>query len=277
LPLGKGAGGDLLYNYWKKSINRITEIERRNMYARSFGIPGGEVMDGNLNTDFDPLLLRFVSAVSSFVRQFTVDELLRSKVPLTVSMQQVHKAARDFAGSLSLRGYGIAYFAATELQTQIKDMFAILGDIEIRAAYGARDAFQLIDQVATLELGGARDSVRYRTMANSGAIIIGWLAERAALLNSPTRVRVLDLDQIRDDAPRPAGTKALVNPNDRDLVDACEQWLAVTGTSDDRVMEYSQPAESPMMTAAPIRIPEAARDALEGLVPAQGYRSGYTH
>jgi hypothetical protein len=276
LPLGKGTGGDLLYGYWKKSINRINEIERRNMYARSFGIPGGEVMDDSLNTDFDPLFLRFVSAVSSFIRQFSIDELLRSKVPLTVSMQQVQKSAHDLGGNLSVRGYGIAYFAATELQTQIKDMFAILNEPEIRAAYGARDPFQLIDQVATLELGGARDSRRYRTMANAGAIIIGWLAERAGLLNSPGRIRVLDLDQIRDDAPRPVGTKVLAKPNDRDLVDACEQWLAVTGTSEERVMEYSQPSESPLLTTTPIRIPEAAREALESVVPAQSYRSGYT-
>jgi hypothetical protein len=262
LPLGKGTAGDMLYGYWKKSVNRLTEIERRNLYARAFGLPGGEA-GGTPNREFDELFLRFVSGVSSFVRQFTVDELLRAKVALTVNTQQVQKAARDLAANLSLHGYGVAYFAATELQSQIKDAISVLGNQEIKGAYGARDMFQVIDQVATLELGGARNSIRCRTMANAGAVIIGWLAARANLLASPGRVRILDLDVIRDENPRPLGVKATVDPTDRDLVDACEQWLAVTGTSGDRVQEYSQPSEAPMVTSSPIRIPEVARELLE--------------
>jgi hypothetical protein len=262
LPLGKGTAGDMLYGYWKKSVNRLTEIERRNLYARAFGLPGGEA-GGTPNREFDELFLRFVSGVSSFVRQFTVDELLRAKVALTVNTQQVQKAARDLAANLSLHGYGVAYFAATELQSQIKDAISVLGNQEIKGAYGARDMFQVIDQVATLELGGARNSIRCRTMANAGAVIIGWLAARSSLLASPGRVRILDLDVIRDENPRPLGVKATVDPTDRDLVDACEQWLAVTGTSGDRVQEYSQPSEAPMVTSSPIRIPEVARELLE--------------
>jgi hypothetical protein len=46
-------------------------------------------------------------------------------------------------------------------------------------------------------------------------------------------------------------------------VNACEQWLAVTGTSDERVEEYAQPIEGPNMTSRPIQIPSVARDALE--------------
>ena len=68
-------------------------------------------------------------------------------------------------------------------------------------------------------------------MANAGAIIIRWLAERASLLNHRhRRARSSTSIQIRDDAPRRIGTKAIAKPDDRDLVDACEQWLAVTGT-----------------------------------------------
>jgi hypothetical protein len=273
LPLGKGSAGDLLYGYWKKSINRISEIERRNMYARSFGIPGGDAT--SLNVEYDELFIRFVSAVSSYVRQFAVDELFTTKTPLMVSQQQVQKSGRDLGASLSLHGYGIAYFAATELQTQIKDAFAILNDPEIRGAYGARDAFQLVDQVATLELGGARNSFRYRSMANAGAIIIGWLAERAALLNSPTRVRIIDIDQIRDDAPRPLGTKAITKPNDRDLVDACEQWLSVTGTTVDSAEHYAERSEAPNLATTPIRIPDVAREMLDsvGIPATQAYRA----
>ena len=35
LPIGRGTGGNLLYQYWKRSLNRFTEVERRNLYARA--------------------------------------------------------------------------------------------------------------------------------------------------------------------------------------------------------------------------------------------------
>jgi hypothetical protein len=76
---------------------------------------------------------------------------------------------------------------------------------DIRAAFGARDMWQVIDTVSTNELGGARNVARYRTLAVSGLEIIRWLAALgAAGRRRGTRVGV----------PTPA------------LVKACESWLA---------------------------------------------------
>ena len=270
LPLGKGTAGDRLYKYWKESVNRLSEIERRNLYARTFGFPGGDASQGNPNREYNDLWLRFVSAVSSFTRQFKVDELLRSNTPFSVSQEQVRKSGRDLASNLSLHGYGIAYFVATELQTQIQEAIDLLSEPDIKMAYGARDLWSVIDQVATLELGGARNSVRYRTMATAGAIIIRWLAERADKLASATTLSILDPAEISRPSSRPKGVKATIRPTDRDLVDACEQWLAVTGTPDQRVEEYAQPSEGPNVTSGPVRIPDAARELLESV----GIQSG---
>jgi hypothetical protein len=262
LPLGKSNASNLLYRYWKNSVNRFTEIERRNLYARTFGMPGGEASVETINREFDDLWIRFISAVSSYVRQFRVDDLLQSRVPFSVSQEQVRKAGRDLAANLSLHGYGIAYCAATDLQTQIGDIITLLSDPDIRTAYGARDMWQVIDQVATLELGGAKNSVRYRTMATSGAIIIRWLAERAALLSNSNQVQIIDISQIRTIPVRPKGSKATVNPTDRDMMDACDQWLAVTGTQEKSVEEYAQPTVGPNLTSRPIQIPRVAQDLL---------------
>jgi hypothetical protein len=261
LPLGRGKAGDFLYGYWKKAVDRLSEVERRNLYARAFGFPGGEPQ-GAPNREFNELWLRFVSAVSSFRRQLTVDELLRSSIPVTVSEEQVRKSGRDLAANASLHGYGIAYFAATELQTQIREVIGLLSDPELKAAFGARDMWGVVDQVAMLELGGARNSVRYRTMATSGAVIMRWLAERASVLATASRAPVLNLQSIRDATPRPAGHNPTNDPTDRDLVEACEQWLAVTGTPDVRVEEYAQPSEGPTTISSPVRIPSIASDLL---------------
>ena len=61
-----------------------------------------------------------------------------------------------------------------------------------------------------------------------------------------------------------ADHKATVDPSDWDLVQACEQWLAVGGVQDASVEQYAQPIESPIGGSRPIGgMPQMARDALE--------------
>jgi len=271
LPIGRGEAGNNLFKYWKDTATRISETERRNFYTRSLGIPGGDD-NGMPNRDFNDLFLRFVSAVSSFIRQNSLDELLQTKIPGSISQQKIRKAARDLAMNLSLHGYGMAYFMATDLQKQIRDAIKLLSDPDIKNAYGARDMWQVIDQVAALELGGSRNSVRYRTMAAAGTIILAWLAKNARELSNSSFGPILNVDEIRNPTPRPPGTKATVDPTDFDLVNACDQWLAVTGTQDVDVESYAQPRESPNMTSKPIQIPDMARETLESVgVPSLGY------
>ena len=278
LPLGKGNAGNILYDYWKQAIKRMTETERRNLYFRTYGFPGGDAAAGAPNREFNDLWLRFISAVSSYARQVTVENLLRTNIPIPVTQQQVKKSARDLGANLSLHGYGIGYFAATELQDQIREIIGLLSDPDIKTAYGARDMWQVIDQVASLELGGAKNSIRYRTMATSGAIIIRWLAEHAPVLVSTDQIIVLDVNQLRNlNSSRARGIKATVKPTDRDLVDACDQWLAVTGTADKNVQDYAQPTEAPNSTSRPIYVPQVARDLLESVgIQAPGGSNGAT-
>lgn len=259
LPFGKGKGGDLLFDYWRKSNERFTEVERLNLYARCFGFPGGEPQQSP-NREFQDLWLRFVSAVSAFFRQITVDSLLRSAIPAPVSQESIRKSGRDLAANLSLYGFGVAYFAATSLQEQIRDILDILQSDDVKSAYGARDMWQVVDQVASLELGGARNTVRYRTMAVTGSTIVRWLANHATDLSSFGNV--IDETAVRRNIKSP---KPMVSPTDRDLVDACEQWLAVTGTPDQQIEQYAQPVEAPNQTSLPIQIPQVAKDLLDSV------------
>ncbi len=276
LPIGSGKAGRMLYDYWKSTPNRISEAERRNFYALTLGIPGGDG-NGNTNREFNDLWIRFVSSVSKLVRQGTVDHYVRDRVPGALSQQQVRKAARDLALNLSSHGYGMAFFAARELRDQIQMMINLLGDPEVMGAYGARDMWQVIDQVATLELGGARNSARYRTLATCGAIITAWLGNNVERFNRPASSRIVDLDEVLSAYPSTAGPKATTKPTDYDLVNACELWLADTATSDDRVEELSQPRESPVMTSRPVQIPSIARDMLEQAgLPGLGLGMGMT-
>ncbi len=246
LPLGRGRVGDYLYRYYQKAGERMTESERRDLYFRCFGAPGGNPNAGEPNRDFNELWLRFLSAVSSFARQLTVDRLLRSAVPMAVSQEQVRKAGRDLGANLSRNGYGIAYNAAIEIQQSILDFRTVLTDPELRNVFGARDMWQVIDLVNANYLGGPRNTHRFRTQSRNGAIIIRWIANHVETLSSVTGP-VLLVDQIvspqhfRVDADH----KPTVDPTDWDLVNACEQWLAVGGVQEESREHYAQPIEAP--------------------------------
>ena len=260
LPIGSGNAGKLLYKYWREAPNRMSEQERRNFASITLGVPGGEP-GAMVNREFNDLWLRFVSSVSNFIRQNEVDHMLRARSPSAISQQQVRKAARDLAGNLSLHGYGMAHYAGRELTSQIKGIIDLLNDAEIRGCFGAKDMWQVVDQVATYELGGARTSSRYRTLATCGTIITAWLAKNVTRITTSAGP-IIDMSQVRfPDTSR--DHKATSDPNDYDLVNACELWLADTATSDIQVDELSQPREAPQMTSKPIQIPTMARQMLD--------------
>ncbi len=261
LPLSYGKTGDYLYGYYKKAAERITEGERRDLYMRALGAPGGDPSMNQPNREFNELWLRFVSGVSSFGRQLNVDRMFRSQIPLAVSQEQVRKAARDLAASLSRNCYGIAYQFSKELKTLIIEYRDLLSDQEIRGAFGARDMWQVIDQVNANYLGGARNSHRYRTQARAGAVIIAWLSINNQRLTNRFD-EVISINALTNPQLR-GSDKPMETPTDWDLLQACEQWLAVGGVQDQRVEEYAQPVESPTITSKPIEMPQIARDVLD--------------
>src|SRR5688572_13022638 len=275
LPIGRGEAGEMLYKYWKETPNRMSEAERLNFYAITIGTTGGDA-NGRTNREFNDLWMRFVSSVSSLVRQNQVAKLLQQNIPAAIGQQQVRKAARDLALNLSSHGYGMALYAAIELQAEINKIIALLGHKDITSAFGARDMWQVIDQVAVLELGGAKNTAHYATLATCGAIITAWLANNVKKFNRPTTEPVIDLIEVTSNNPRTAGKKTTEDPSDYDLVNACELWLADTATSDDRIEQIArEPRESPAMTSKPVQIPSIAREMLEQAgIPGMGFGMG---
>ncbi|KQW01531.1 hypothetical protein [Rhizobacter sp. Root1221] len=263
ISLVRGKAGTQLYNYWRAAPNRMSENERQTFYAMTLGLPTGQPGVA-VNTDFQDLWLRFVSSVSTLVRESRVDQLLRSALPMAINQQQVKKSARDLAVNMSAHGYGMVFYAAVDLQKQINEMISLLQDEELRASFGARDMWGVIDQVAQTELGGARNSSKYRMLATSGAIITSWMARNTNRLRDPT-LPMVDMNQVTNPPSRLSGQTAVSAPTDYDLVNACEMWLADSALGDDRVEQMSQPRESPQQTSRPIQIPSIARDLLEGV------------
>ena len=262
LPIGRGPAGTQLYRYWRDAPTRMNESERQTFYAMTLGIPGGPP-DININTDFNDLWMRFVSSVTLLTREDRIDRLIRASSAASGGQQQVRKAARDLAYNLSSRGYGMSYYVAQDLCTQINEMIELLSSETIKSAFGARDMWQVIDQVAALELGGARNSSKYRTLATCGAIITAWLAKNTHRLRPGFGGPVIDLAEVQNPPQRRSGETATSHPNDYDVVNACELWIADTAVPDERIEEMGQPRESPQGPSRPIQIPSMARELLD--------------
>lgn len=88
--------------------------------------------------------------------------------------------------------------------------------MRISSATAGRDLWQVVDRVSGLELGGAVNSARHRTMAESGGAILERLVAQHGGLDESRGV-------------------------DDQLASAAQQWLAVTGTPDARGQAHSQP------------------------------------
>ena len=145
IPFAQGAA-PIAPQALEQPPSRLSQQERADLYQRSLGAPGGTSGESKPNREFQDLFLRFVASVSQFTRQTDVDSLLSKAAP--VSVEFVRSAARDLAAT------------ARPI---------------VESAWAARDQFQVIDQVATLELGGAANSSRYRSMAESGGAILEWV------------------------------------------------------------------------------------------------------
>ena len=244
LPIGDSDHARYLHRYRQTRETRLSDAERRAFYARTLGMPSGDTaVDAAVtsNRDFEELFVRFLAAVSSFVHQGHPEIRPNASVPPAVSADQLRCAARDLAINLSLHGFGISFYVANELRQQIQDIAALLSSAEIRAAFGARDMWQVVDQVAGQYLAGARNTLRYRTLATAGAIVIAWLGEHTAALSGMNVDWIRRLETLQLPLPDSPGSRATHDPTEADLVNASERWLAVSGTVDDEVEDASTP------------------------------------
>ena len=253
LPITRGTAGERIFEWVRAAPQRFNEVERRGVYGRVLGLAQGGATDLSPNREFSDLWLRFLSTVSLLSRD------AESTITKKVAAEQVHKTGRDLAVNLSLHGYGVAHFAAVEMQKLIRQMKEILSRAELLTAYGVNDVWQLTDRVSALYLNGSVNGVRYRTMARAGADIMLWLADRSPQLASVSRPQNLDFE-------------------DPDLVFNVERWLAVTGTADATAEKYTEPVDLqqqptlPMMPLTGTVTPQTVRSTLEriglGAMPA---------
>jgi hypothetical protein len=256
VPIGFDAAGRALDEY--RTIPRerlLSPVERSAVYSRVLGFSGGDVpKDVIPNKDWSSNLDRFIAAVAEYDRQRRValffNNAAGNQRPLSYTGELVRKAANDLGRISSLYGYAGTQFDARRIAEMVQRALRILTIPSLQRAYGVTNPYQLIERVASSNLGQSVNVVKYKTMAESVKGIMDVIA-RYAPVWSRTGGTPLFSDDIA--AAPPAGLvaaaviplRADIADRDRDaLITQVQYWLAVTGTGDQQIEKLSQPSPS---------------------------------
>jgi hypothetical protein len=220
LPVHRREGVDQIDRYIRGASERMSAAERRDLYARTLGVPGGR-QGIEPNREFGDLWMRFVAAVSAFAHQ------PHARETPAIGQDDVRIRAKALALNVSAHGEGLAGFARS-VASEISQSLDLLRFTEFQEAFGVSDIWRLVERVAAQELGASPPVARHKAMAEHGRRIFAWLATRPRRLwtrgGDALDVAVLT-SQRRSASPA-------TRPTDYDLVEACEQWLAVVGIGD---------------------------------------------
>ncbi len=140
LSIGAGQASNLLHEFWDAGYKRMPAKRRVAVYANLFG------------ESFDGLLKTLATAVDG-------------------SPEDVAAAAEAVRDHLATHADETAAKAAAELRGALGQIGAVLSDVELRAAYGADDMWQLIENIQR-EFGGDADVQAVRTRAVEGAQLL---------------------------------------------------------------------------------------------------------
>jgi hypothetical protein len=210
LPLGTGKAGRLLKRY-ASTADRLSEQERQQLYARALGVPGDAANDPQANHEFHSLWLRLVASVALFEHQQDAASALAQ--PRAASAAAIWRMARALAANASAHGAKLTG-VVKRLSIDANLLRAVLQTPEIQKAFGARDMWQVIEQVASTHLGGARNVARHGTLVHAGSAILQWLADHADALNKPV-------------------PSAGITYPDSSLIASVQTWLAASRERDD--------------------------------------------
>jgi hypothetical protein len=271
LPVGFDNGGRALDAYYWEGEDRLTEAARRMTYSRVLGVPGGQVSNEvQPNRAFEDLWMRFLASLSEYDRQRRIGDLFdgRQGGALNLTGEQVRKSGRDLAANASLYGWGNTHFAARRLSRQIERALSILQLREIQAAFGVQGPWQVVERVAAMDLGGAPNVVRHRTMADAGKRILDIVARNAHAWLGGSGDRPLFPDPAAFAGGLGGFTTGVatgavpiasdISENDRlELMRQTEYWLAVNGVSEEQRDRFAEPGVAAPAPSIPTAAPAA--------------------
>lgn len=171
-----GSAAPLVANFWKGRGNRATPEERATSFERLFGTDRSE---------FQERMLDLCEAL------YKLDELATNASYGGIAQQtRVRIAATSLVAGLVAAGSGITVFLAQEILASLRDALAILGNRDLRAAFGARDVWGTIAGIDRVARQRRPDPRLYVRRGRAGMTVLAWLADAAPHLEDQSALLV---------------------------------------------------------------------------------------
>jgi hypothetical protein len=238
--------------YWSRR-DRMTEAERRSMYTRMLGMPGGEIRkDLQPNTEFNDRFWSFLAAVAEFDRQTRIADLFTGSLAgnsgqsLAMTMENVRQKGHDLGADMSLYAFGFPHFGARRINQDFTTAFDILKDPAIQNILGVTTPYQVIERTYIANYGKAPDIVRLRTMAVSGKAVLDIVAKNSSAWTNSTGLPLfpnpyLPINVIGGVNPPPQPPTAINLKDTLDLIQNTNLILATNGVQYADIDKRSQP------------------------------------
>lgn len=180
LPLDLGAAAPLLQAFWQGRNERATVEERLGFFSGLFGTPGGpDHSEHPRNSDFEDRLIDLCEAL------YKLDEQASNASWGGIAQQaRVRGTAQRLLANLLRVSSGITVFLAQEILSAIRQTLAILGHPAVKAAFGARTLWNVVDAIDRRLRRPRRDHSLLVRRGQAGMTILAWLAEAAPLLET---------------------------------------------------------------------------------------------
>jgi hypothetical protein len=235
LRISSGEGAYGLYRFDRRNILRYRQRDRLQAYRRVFGYtkvnPGPNARP---NPQFHGLLTHFVGETAKYWRDKRISEVIRQNAtdPTFGSIAIVRRAGLDLRNNLKNSSYGYINVLRVETSQALAEAFKVLEAPDVRAQFGADNAWELIELVLWQYFHESVHASTMNRMAVTGREILRWLAEPFVLKKNRTDFEAL-LYRIAE---------------------ASEEWI-----SSEEGMRISRPTPPPRNVYMPGAPPSGAR------------------
>jgi hypothetical protein len=193
LRISNGEGAYGLYRFDKHNLLRYQEGDRRQAYARVLGYGRNPGTGARANPEFHGLFSHFISETAKFWRDKRISEVIRQNAtdPTFGSMAIVRRSGLDLRNNLKNSSYGYVNVLRVETSQALAEAFKVLEAPDVRAQFGASNAWEMIELVLWQHFGQSVHASTMNRMAVAGREIIRWLAEPFVLKKNRTDFEAL--------------------------------------------------------------------------------------
>jgi hypothetical protein len=193
LRISDGEGAYGLYRFDKHNILRYHQRDRMQAYSQVFGYARDPGPGARPNPQFHGLFSHFIGESAKYWRDKRISEVIRERAtdPTFGSIAIVRRAGLDLRNNVKNSSYGYINVLRVETSQTLAEAFKILESPDVRAQFGADNAWELIELLLWQYFHESVHASTMNRMAVTGRDILRWLAEPFVLQKNRTDFEAL--------------------------------------------------------------------------------------